>query len=137
MMTKSEVNEHIPAIEALIKSHKTVSAWLGENSPPPRWSEKTMRNTRMDLATGTLRRSSNEMSVCCQNLMAGRLDLTIEEANDMAESFFRRSAFVRLTERATPDRKVIRIGEAFRNWLGASDIRLGRPPRITDSFNRI
>ncbi|WP_301750367.1 hypothetical protein [uncultured Erythrobacter sp.] len=113
MLSEAGTNGNIPMIEALIKSHETVSAWLAEHSQPPRWRGKTLRNTRIDLATKLLTIFHCEFGIAPKP-DGGSAHVPIAEANEW-QRFFQACAFVRMQERETPDRQAI-LWEAYRNW---------------------
>jgi hypothetical protein len=113
MLSKAETNGHIQTVDALIKSHKTVSAWLADNGQSPRWREKTMRNTRVELATKLLTIFQSEFGKMPKP-DGGSAHIPIQEANDW-QRFFQACALIRLKERETPDRQAI-LWEAFGNW---------------------
>ena len=112
-LSEAGTNDNIHMIEALIKSHKTVSAWLADHSQPPRWRGKTLRNTRIDLATKLLTIFHSEFGIAPKP-DGGSAHVPIQEANDW-QRFFQACAFVRMQERETPDRQAI-LWEAYRNW---------------------
>lgn len=113
MLSKAETNGHVQTADALIKSHKTVSAWLADNSQAPRWRDKTMRKSRVELATKLLTIFHSEFGQMPKP-DGGSAHIAIEEANDW-QRFFQACAFIRLEERETPDRQAI-LWEAYGNW---------------------
>ncbi|MAP68227.1 MAG: hypothetical protein CL952_01740 [Erythrobacteraceae bacterium] len=113
MMSKAETNEHIPTIEALIKSHETVAQFLAERAQPPRWREKTLRKSRIELATKLLTIFEREFGQVPKP-DGGSAHIPIADANNW-QRFFQACAFIRLGERETPDRQSV-LWEAYGNW---------------------
>lgn len=111
--SKANVNEHIPAIETLIRSHETVAQFLDEHKQAPRWREKTMRKSRIELATKLLTIFKREFGLMPKP-DGGSAHIPIAEANEW-QRFFQACAFIRLGERETPDRQAV-LWEAIRNW---------------------
>ncbi|MBY8337930.1 hypothetical protein KYN89_12840 [Alteriqipengyuania sp. NZ-12B] len=113
MLSKAATNDNIRMLDALIKSHKIVSAWLSEHHQAPRWREKTLRNSRIDLATRLLTIFHREFGLAPKP-DGGSAHVPIEQANDW-QRFYQACAFVRMQERETPDRQAV-LWEAYQNW---------------------
>lgn len=112
-MSKADANEHIPTIEALIRSHETVAQFLDEHKQAPRWRERTMRRSRVELATKLLSIFEREFGLMPKP-NGGSAHIPIEDANEW-QRFFQACSFIRLGERETPDRQAV-LWEAFGNW---------------------
>lgn len=113
MMSNAPVNEHIPHLEALIKSHEVIENWLAERVQPPRWREKVMRNCRLELAIKLLSIFYREFGQLPKP-DGGSAHISIERANSW-QRFYQACAFIRLGERETPDRQAI-LWEAHGHW---------------------
>lgn len=112
-MSKADANEHIATIETLIRSHETVAQFLDENKQSPRWRERTIRKSRVELATKLLTIFEREFGLMPKP-DGGSAHIPIQEANAW-QRFFQACAFIRLGERETPDRQAV-LWEAFGNW---------------------